>query len=112
MYWLQVDETILSKVSDFLRILIVSVFTYIFSSISQNLINEDENLRNTLYECSWINKPEWFKKSLLIMLTRTNKPLQIKPFGLYVINLNSYATMMNAAYTYFNLLRSYKYVYN
>ncbi|XP_075235889.1 uncharacterized protein LOC142333006 isoform X2 [Lycorma delicatula] len=67
-----------------------------------------ENLRNVLYDCQWINKPTWFKKMLLIMMTQNNKKIEIKPFGITALNLNNFAVSINAVYTYFNVLTRFE----
>ncbi|XP_075235514.1 uncharacterized protein LOC142332783 [Lycorma delicatula] len=70
---------------------------YVFDVRGERIITEWENLRNALYECSWISKPDWFKKALLIIMTRNNKPIEIKPFGLMVLNLRNFAASVNDA---------------
>lgn len=50
---------------------------------------QSEELHQAVTECSWVNKPHWFKKGLLLMMLRTCKPLQIKPYGLYVLDVKN-----------------------
>ncbi|XP_075213536.1 uncharacterized protein LOC142319766 isoform X2 [Lycorma delicatula] len=51
----------------------------------------NDEIRRCLPYCSWLNKPLWFKKSLL--MTRANTPLEIKPHGFYVLNLENYTSI-------------------
>ncbi|XP_075211970.1 uncharacterized protein LOC142319026 isoform X2 [Lycorma delicatula] len=67
-----------------------------------------ENLRKALYGSQWLNKPKWFKKMLSIVISFNNKPMEVKPHGLFVLNLRNYATTINATYSYYNLLNNFK----
>ncbi|XP_075217542.1 uncharacterized protein LOC142322390 isoform X2 [Lycorma delicatula] len=67
-----------------------------------------ENLRMMFWNCSWVAKPVWFKKSLLIMMTVAEKQLIVKPFGLYNLNLQNYSKVLNSAFSFYNLLKSFK----
>ncbi|XP_075232272.1 uncharacterized protein LOC142330712 [Lycorma delicatula] len=74
----------------------------------QGLINESENLKRQLEWFPWTDSPQWFKKSILIMITCAKKPLQLKPSSLYVLNANNLMTVIQAAYSYLNMMRSFK----
>ncbi|XP_075233299.1 odorant receptor 67a-like isoform X2 [Lycorma delicatula] len=67
-----------------------SLLLYAYCIHGQRLIDEYDELRRSLAECSWVDKPQWFKKMLLIMMTRSNAPVCIKPFGIYIINLENF----------------------
>ncbi|XP_075227631.1 odorant receptor 7a-like isoform X4 [Lycorma delicatula] len=69
---------------------------------------EGENLRMMLWSCSWTAKPAWFKKFLLIIMISANKPLIVKPFGLYNLNLQNYSKVVNSAFSFYNLMKSLK----
>ncbi|XP_075228185.1 uncharacterized protein LOC142328364 [Lycorma delicatula] len=75
--------------------LLQSVLFYFYCWNGQILIDEYDELRRCLGECSWVDKPQWFKKMLLIMMIRSKAPFQIKPFGLYVINLNNFINVQH-----------------
>ncbi|XP_075230215.1 odorant receptor 56a-like isoform X2 [Lycorma delicatula] len=81
---------------------------YVYCFNGQKLIDEYDEVRRALGDCTWVNKPQWFKKMLLIMMTRSMVPVHIKPFGLYVLNLNNFIGVVKVTYSYFNLLRSLK----
>ncbi|XP_075235993.1 odorant receptor 43a-like isoform X2 [Lycorma delicatula] len=67
-------------------------------------LTKDENIYRSITAISWYDKPQWFKKCLLLMITRANKKIEVKPYGLYVVNLRNFSKVMNAAYSYFNLI--------
>ncbi|XP_075210783.1 odorant receptor 43a-like [Lycorma delicatula] len=81
---------------------------YLFDVSGEKINNEWEKLRNALYGCYWMNKPEWFKKVLLIMISCNNSPMEVKPHGLFVLNLRNFATTINATYSYYNILNNFK----
>ncbi|XP_075233692.1 uncharacterized protein LOC142331575 isoform X2 [Lycorma delicatula] len=70
--------------------------------------NKYDELRRCLGECSWVDKPQWFKKMLLTMIIRSLAPFHLKPFGLYVINLENFINVLKVSYSYFNLMRTLK----
>lgn len=66
-----------------------------FCWYGQQLINESELLYTDFAECSWLNKPQWFKKNLAIILIRAKYPLKIMPLQLYTLNFNNMTTVSN-----------------
>ncbi|XP_075235689.1 odorant receptor 43a-like [Lycorma delicatula] len=81
---------------------------YVFDVRGELIVTEWENLRNALYEYRWINKPKWFKKMLLIIMTQNNKKIEIKPGGIMILNLRNFAASVNAVYSYYNLLTKFE----
>ncbi|XP_075236194.1 uncharacterized protein LOC142333143 [Lycorma delicatula] len=70
----------------------------------QQLINESEDLWNSITLCSWLNKPLWFKQSIKIFLIATMKPLKLEPAGLYRLDLNFFLKLLQVSYSYCNLM--------
>ncbi|XP_075210197.1 uncharacterized protein LOC142317522 [Lycorma delicatula] len=95
-----------AKCAYFCLLLFTSIILYTYCMNGQKIINENEKIQSSLVHCSWINKPKWFKKTLIIMMIKANASLEIKPYGLYVLNLANYSSIMNAAYSFFNVLSS------
>ncbi|XP_039285595.1 uncharacterized protein LOC120351690 isoform X3 [Nilaparvata lugens] len=56
----------------------------------QQICNQNEIFRRHVAELPWINKPKWFKQSMLIMMNRANVDTEIKPYGIFVVNLTTY----------------------
>ncbi|XP_039280005.1 uncharacterized protein LOC120350495 [Nilaparvata lugens] len=80
--------------------------------IGQQISNQNEIFRQCLTEVPWIDKPQWFKQSLLIMMTRANVDTQFKPYGVFVLNLTSYKDLMKAAFSFGNVLYRRKQIVN
>ncbi|XP_075235759.1 uncharacterized protein LOC142332933 isoform X2 [Lycorma delicatula] len=89
--------SIISKSTEALNCAFFFFIIYLFDAGGERMTTEWENLRNVLYECQWANKPMWFKKMLLIIMTQNNKKIEIKPFGLTVLNLNNFAVKLQEA---------------
>ncbi|XP_075232416.1 odorant receptor 56a-like [Lycorma delicatula] len=85
-----------------------SLLLYFYCNDGQKIIDEYDEVRRCLGECSWVDKPQWFKKMLLTMMIRSSAPFHMKPFGLYVINSENFINVMKASYSYFNLIRTLK----
>ncbi|XP_039293119.1 uncharacterized protein LOC111056235 isoform X2 [Nilaparvata lugens] len=84
--------------------LAIIVLMIMCASIGQTISTKGEKLRRAIWDCSWVDKPEWFKKSILMMMTRSTRPLEIRPFGLYVLDLRRFAVILNGMYSYFNVV--------
>ncbi|XP_039287297.1 uncharacterized protein LOC120351991 [Nilaparvata lugens] len=63
---------------------------YNYSAIGQQITNEGDALTMKIYDSAWIDKPQSIKKSLLLVLTRATRRMELKPYGIYVLNLTSF----------------------
>ncbi|XP_075236598.1 odorant receptor 10-like [Lycorma delicatula] len=82
-------------------------FIYVFHNEAEWIKTESERLASSFYNISWIGKPMWLKKSLIIIMTRCNNPVEIKPFTIMELSLKNFAVVLNAAYSYYNVLNSF-----
>ncbi|XP_039285594.1 uncharacterized protein LOC120351690 isoform X2 [Nilaparvata lugens] len=74
----------------------------------QQICNQNEIFRRHVAELPWINKPKWFKQSMLIMMNRANVDTEIKPYGIFVVNLTTYKDFMKATFSFGNILYTQK----
>ncbi|XP_039289559.1 uncharacterized protein LOC120352548 [Nilaparvata lugens] len=86
---------------------VVMVIMYSCTRSGQVIKNKGDQIRMAFYECGWVNKPQWMKRSLLVMMTKAIEPIEFKPFGLYVVDLNCMANILKATYTYFNIANEF-----
>lgn len=68
--------------------------------------NESMLIGFSLYDSPWYNYSISLKKYIIIMLTASERPLEIMIGEFTVMSLEVFQSMMNASYSYFNLLRS------
>ncbi|XP_039291616.1 uncharacterized protein LOC111054398 [Nilaparvata lugens] len=98
------------------KVIMTHVSTFIFNNIfillsyysGQQISNQNEIFRRYLAELPWINKPKWFKQSMIIIMSRANVDTQIKPYGIFYLNLTSYKDLLKAAFSFANILYTYK----
>ncbi|XP_039277920.1 uncharacterized protein LOC120350023 [Nilaparvata lugens] len=74
------------------------------SKIGQDVADQGERLRLAMYQSEWIDKPVWLQKFILLMITRASRNMEMKPYGLYVLNMSSVTNVVKGTYTYFNLV--------
>ncbi|RZF38630.1 hypothetical protein LSTR_LSTR013656 [Laodelphax striatellus] len=82
------------KIENFLIIMPLAGMLFLYCFYAQQLLNEGEKFRTTLWESNFIDKPKWFKSSMLIIMIRIAKELEIKPFGFYVLNLRTFSMVL------------------
>lgn len=63
------------------------------------------NIGRALYEIPWYDFNQKNKKTLLMILGRTQKPLQIMIGNVAPITLQMFQSLLNVSYSYFALLR-------
>ncbi|XP_022207433.2 uncharacterized protein LOC111064075 [Nilaparvata lugens] len=79
-------------------------FTFaIICFMGQGLTDESEQLFHDFTMCNWIEKPYWFKKSVTICMTCSIRLLGLRT-ALYTINLTNVVKVLQATYSYVNLL--------
>ncbi|RZF41335.1 hypothetical protein LSTR_LSTR000049 [Laodelphax striatellus] len=76
------------------------------SKMGQDLADQGERLRLKIYQSEWIDKPVWLQKYILLMITRASRNMEMKPYGLYVLDMSSVTNVVKGTYTYFNLVTS------
>ncbi|XP_039292079.1 uncharacterized protein LOC120353234 [Nilaparvata lugens] len=74
----------------------------------QKIVNQNDILRQCLRDVPWIDKPQWFKTSLCIMMRRANIDTEMKPYNIVVLNHESYKNILKAAFSYGNIIYSVK----
>ncbi|XP_022197362.1 uncharacterized protein LOC111054616 isoform X2 [Nilaparvata lugens] len=99
-------EDIHIKLRYITRYLITFAFVYFSASNGQNITDLGRKLRLSLFECSWVDKPAWFRKTLLFMNIRASKDMSVKPFGLYVLDIGCIVTVCKGTYTYLNFAKN------
>ncbi|RZF49052.1 hypothetical protein LSTR_LSTR013947 [Laodelphax striatellus] len=84
---------------------------YIYHN-GQKIINQNDILRKTLTKIPWTDKPRWLKQTVYIMMTRANVDNEIKPYGIFVLNYNSFKDLMKTFYSVGNVLSSSNFARN
>ncbi|RZF44968.1 hypothetical protein LSTR_LSTR001929 [Laodelphax striatellus] len=72
-----------------LFVLVNLLLLFIFNN-GQRLSNQNDILRRYLTELPWIDKPRWFRQAVHMMMIRANVDIQLKPYGIFVLDLMSF----------------------
>nr|QQP19730.1 olfactory receptor 35 [Tropidothorax elegans] len=71
----------------------------------ERLSNTSEKLQDTVYNVPWYNQPKKMAVLYQMMLNRSSKPLLVSAYGINkALNLSTLADILQASYTYFNML--------
>ncbi|XP_075236383.1 odorant receptor 67a-like [Lycorma delicatula] len=82
LFWIAEASSVVKMVEYSLFLSAGVLVLYFYLSNGQRVVDESENMRRALFACNWVDKPKWFKTSILLMMIRSAKTLELKPFGL------------------------------
>ncbi|RZF37909.1 hypothetical protein LSTR_LSTR005409 [Laodelphax striatellus] len=72
---------------------------FFFCEDGQKFQDEGEELRISLYNCNWQNKPKWFTSSLQILMARNNKLPELGAlFHVFTLNRNNLTVIVREHY--------------
>nr|WVD93622.1 odorant receptor 9 [Graphosoma rubrolineatum] len=77
------------------------------SFLGQTIIDLNDELRVKMYESRWYYGSNRVKNSIQIFQQMTLKPLEIMSASIVPINLDTFAVVMNSAYSYYNLINAF-----
>jgi 7tm Odorant receptor len=69
------------------------------------LSHASSKLSTALFHSDWIIEDNKFKKSMLIFMENSKKDLKISAFNIFHLNLMTFGTIGNTAYSLFAVLR-------
>ncbi|CAH2096947.1 unnamed protein product [Euphydryas editha] len=70
----------------------------------QQLLDTSTGVAEALYNCGWYMASKSVKKSILIMIHRSQKRVYITTYGFSIISLECYSTILKTSWSYFTLL--------
>nr|APZ81470.1 olfactory receptor 48 [Adelphocoris lineolatus] len=77
---------------------------FILSLIGEAITDRSVALRDELYFVGWYNLDHRNRKILLNFYTAMTEPLVITVMGLINLSLDTFSSIMNTAYSFFNLM--------
>ncbi|RZF39041.1 hypothetical protein LSTR_LSTR009601 [Laodelphax striatellus] len=108
LFLFQETNNVIMKTACAFMLFFNGLLLFFYCSSGQKIIDENELLRKQLAKVVWWNKPRKFQTSLLLIMTRANHDLYVKPYGIYVLNYNVFRNVLNASYSYLNMIRALK----
>nr|AID61211.1 odorant receptor [Calliphora stygia] len=103
---LLVDTTML-RVTTVIYILCILYALFLSYWHANEFSSESVLIADAVYSIDWINSSVEVRKCVLILLVRCQTSLKISAGGMYPMTLEAFQALLNAAYTYFNMLRGF-----
>ncbi|XP_049940824.1 odorant receptor Or2-like [Schistocerca serialis cubense] len=96
------------KFGCYLSVMLAQLFVYCW--FGDELITESENVSTVVYSTvtSLQGYPVSLKRSLLLMMTRAQRPLHITAAGFFDLSRESFVKVLNVSYSFFAILRNFK----
>ncbi|XP_039299911.1 uncharacterized protein LOC120355503 [Nilaparvata lugens] len=95
-------------VSFALMLIVENVTMFLIYQNGQRIFNQNDKLRKCLAGLPWINKPRWFRQTVLNMMTRANVDTEMRPYGIFVLNYMSFKDLMKLTFSVGNVLYTTK----
>lgn len=86
MFFLQGDD----KLKYLTYATFVLIFLTCICGLGQLVKNKVDILRVTLAQFGWVDKPAYYKKALLIMITHAARDMEINPYGLHPLDMQTF----------------------
>ncbi|KAH0549148.1 hypothetical protein KQX54_006559 [Cotesia glomerata] len=81
--------------------------TILYCMHAEMLTVKLENVGEAIYFCDWTGSSKKFKTMVLMIMKRAQKEYKFTVYGIITFNLNQFTKIVNAAMSYFTLLRSF-----
>ncbi|RZF49284.1 hypothetical protein LSTR_LSTR013373 [Laodelphax striatellus] len=107
-YFLLKSNEVKKAVTSAITFLLINLCIFLFYLNGQRIFNQSEIVRKSLAELPWTDKPRWLRQTVLIMLTRANVDLEMRPYGIFVLNYMSFKDYMKFMFSVGNVLYSRK----
>ncbi|XP_005180067.3 odorant receptor 49a-like [Musca domestica] len=78
---------------------------YLICFYGQRLVSSSENVGAAAYNHAWYNGSPSYKKSVLVIMTRSQRSMKLKAYGLSSVSLGSFRMVMSESYRFFAVLK-------
>ncbi|XP_049961550.1 odorant receptor 43a-like [Schistocerca serialis cubense] len=68
---------------------------------------QGESLSLAVYSCHWTEASTSFRRALLIVMSRAQRPYNLTAGGIYPIERSTFLSLLNAGYSYYALLKNF-----
>ena len=93
------------KAGLFVVYLISMIMTiFVFSFYANKLTEASQQVSDVIYFENWIEKPIWYKKSLMLICIRSRKITGITAAKFYFMTLGSLTSFLKVSFSYWTLL--------
>jgi hypothetical protein len=64
------------------------------------------------YRCGWYNRTELFKRTLLLLIMRSQKPVKFNAGKFFVVSLETFSNVKHETYSISVKVKKYMYLFN
>ncbi|NP_001159625.1 olfactory receptor 57 [Bombyx mori] len=82
-----------------------SLEVFLFCYQGEFLRESSEEIADAAYECPWYTLTRPLKKTLLIIMTRAQRPATLTAGGFVTLDITEYMAIMKASYSFFTVLQ-------
>ncbi|KAF6215291.1 hypothetical protein GE061_010043 [Apolygus lucorum] len=100
------DENYTSVVLFSMLVFVETLVMFVLSLCGESITSESINLHHELYFTKWYNLDIKNRKTLLNIQTNLVEPVIVSALGLIELNMNSFSSIINSAYSFFNLMNT------
>ncbi|XP_023162673.2 odorant receptor 43a [Drosophila hydei] len=105
LFCLNIITSVTQMISIVMYILTMLYVLYTYYNRANELVIESAHVSQAVYNVPWLECGMRFRKTLLIFLMQTQRPLVIKAGNVYPMTLAMFQSLLNASYSYFTMLR-------
>lgn len=84
----------------------ILIQTFLPAYYGNEIVKESEKLSSSLMNLLQVKKSKKLRNSLLIFVENLQKPLAVKAFNVFTIDLQTFLNIINTAYSLFAVLRT------
>ncbi|XP_036336876.1 odorant receptor 30a-like [Rhagoletis pomonella] len=86
-------------------LLVQTSLMYLTFHFSNAFSNESLNIANAAYNTNWMQRSTEFRKCIVLIIARSQRPLQLTAGGLKPLTLEAFVGIMRASYSLFSVLQ-------
>ncbi|KAF5289697.1 hypothetical protein FQR65_LT11751 [Abscondita terminalis] len=96
----------LSSVTVLSEVLLALTAIFLICAASDNIDNESIRLAKAIYEVNFVGTSLSFQKSLIIILQRAQKPMEIKSAGIMNVSFLTFTAILRTMYSAYTMLKT------
>ncbi|CAL7938187.1 unnamed protein product [Xylocopa violacea] len=77
----------------------------VYSYVGDYLNRRMESVGNTVYSCSWYDLPSSVAKDIVYVIMRAQDPVQLSAGNFFIVNLETYMSILKTSVSYLSVLR-------
>ncbi|TDG42445.1 hypothetical protein AWZ03_011124 [Drosophila navojoa] len=86
----------------------IIIETLIVCYASEQVTHEGEEMANAIYETNWMDQPVRFRRTLVFMMMRSQRPIGIVAARILPVRMTTLLSVIKGAYTMFTVLKEAK----